>query len=78
MELEGLVLQPLACSLPSVGQQVLQWVLVQLPVELEGLLPPPLVLEWVLVLLLVVVVQLPAELEWLLFQPLVLEWVLVQ
>ena len=40
--------------------------------ELEGLVLQPLVLEWVLVLLVVVVVQLPVELEGLVFQPLVL------
>ena len=40
--------------------------------ELEGLVLQPLVLEWVLVLLVVVVVQLPVELEGLVLQPLVL------
>ena len=45
--------------------------------ELEGLVFQPLVLEWVLVLLVVVVVQLPVELEGLVLQPLVLEWALV-
>ena len=43
VELEGLVLPPLACSLPSVGQQLLQWVLVQLPAGLQGLVIQPLV-----------------------------------